>query len=352
MQTATIPKPTNSPRERTRAKIQVGNHSEQQSKLVYIGGSGHSGSTLLDLLLGGHSMISALGEVHRIYLCANRQAKVHWCYCGKHVLQCPMWLSVAEQLQQLLRRGDPQILKRHVTTDPAYLKLEEADEYNLMEEEPVTYSFSLNKMLLAAGSSALWKAGALISSDVRFRQRVIQNSLLLYEAVRRACNTPIVVDATKDPSRLKGLYLASPDCFRLLYLTRDGRAVCRSRMKRQQMTMEDCAKIWLAEQRKQWLARLTIPNRQIIWARYEDICTSPIDQLTRICRELDLTYEPDMLDFRQRNRHNIGGNPMRFRQHEQSIRIDERWRRELSREDLATFNRIAGRMNEYLGYAT
>ena len=56
-----------------------------------------------------------------------------------------------------------------------------------------------------------------------------------------------------------------------------------------------------------------------------------------------------MLDFRA-ERHNLGGNPMRKRADERSIRLDEAWRRSLDRAVLDTFERIAGRLNRGFGY--
>jgi hypothetical protein len=57
-------------------------------KLVYIGGYGHSGSTLLEYLLTANSQILACGEVASVL---RDGAKKKHCTCGRLALDCPVW---------------------------------------------------------------------------------------------------------------------------------------------------------------------------------------------------------------------------------------------------------------------
>src|SRR5690606_35211445 len=132
---------------------------------------------------------------------------------------------------------------------------------------------------------------------------------LVYEAVRRAWGTPVIVDATKNPGRLRALYVFRDVPLRLIYLLRDGRAVCRSRMRREGVSMKRAAEIWRAEHRRQRLAQADIPADHILRVRYEDLCRDACAELTRICAFLGLDYQSAMLRFREPSRHNLGGNP-------------------------------------------
>ena len=114
--------------------------------------------------------------------------------------------------------------------------------------------------------------------------------------------------------------------------------------------MATSARLWRAEHRKQRLAQLTVDRTDLTRVRYEDLCRDPTAELKRICRRLGVEFQPDMLRFRAREMHRIGGNAMRFRDGESEIRLDEAWRRELSSGDRAEFARIAGRLNRALGY--
>ena len=59
-----------------------------------------------------------------------------------------------------------------------------------------------------------------------------------------------------------------------------------------------------------------------------------------------------MLFLRKDLSHSIGGNPMRFRKNEVEIRLDDRWRTNLTERDLVMFERIAGAVNRRLGYGS
>lgn len=58
------------------------------TKLIYIGGYGRSGSTLLEYLLAAHPEIVACGEVER-HLRRFGRRKI--CTCGQRIQDCPVW---------------------------------------------------------------------------------------------------------------------------------------------------------------------------------------------------------------------------------------------------------------------
>ena len=58
------------------------------TKLVYIGGYGHSGSTLLEYLLAASPEVIACGEVASVLRERGRKAK---CTCRRDIKDCPVW---------------------------------------------------------------------------------------------------------------------------------------------------------------------------------------------------------------------------------------------------------------------
>lgn len=58
------------------------------TKLIYIGGYGHSGSTLLEYLLASSPGVVACGEVSSVLRQRGRKAK---CTCGQLAKDCPVW---------------------------------------------------------------------------------------------------------------------------------------------------------------------------------------------------------------------------------------------------------------------
>ena len=58
------------------------------TKLVYIGGYGHSGSTLLEYLLAASPEAVACGEVASVLRDRDRKGK---CTCRREIAECPVW---------------------------------------------------------------------------------------------------------------------------------------------------------------------------------------------------------------------------------------------------------------------
>lgn len=73
--------------------------------LIYIAGLGHSGSTLLDILLSSQPGITGLGEVDTLIHHEKRETflkkfQKRPCTCGKLPADCPVWSAFREALLQ------------------------------------------------------------------------------------------------------------------------------------------------------------------------------------------------------------------------------------------------------------
>lgn len=301
--------------------------------LVYIGGTGHSGSTLLDLLLNNHSMIQSTGEIHRL----NHYARgnLEPCTCGQPVAECPFWLDVERRVRE--SRGlAPET--RPLLSDEIMIRTEAVGGWRSVVEKAalVQPSLPLGRALGRAVAPAHYRAA--------------RASLEWYRAIRKATGTSLVVDSSKDPRRLKWLYTVAPAHYRLVYLVRDGRAVTASGIRRRGHSMEEVARKWRALHRRSRAAQRSIPAGQKLRVRYETLCTEPERVLREIHRFLGVPGEDGGTTIRREGSHNIGGNAMRLRAGETTIRLDDRWKRELSPQQLEVFDRIAGRLNRRLGY--
>ena len=60
--------------------------------VIYIAGAGHSGSTLLDLLLGSVPGVLSMGEVNTIW--SRAAARRDHCSCGELLDDCTLWGAV------------------------------------------------------------------------------------------------------------------------------------------------------------------------------------------------------------------------------------------------------------------
>jgi len=289
----------------------------------------------MDLLLNRNPLIQGVGEFYRL----SRQARTNYesCTCGQPVMECPFWLEVQAELQRVMSAHSDSRLLESIEIDVP--KREQGMVTNLVQQAS-----------LILGNPSLHHA--LSRRFLRRSNQALQNSMAVYEAIRRVSHCPVILESTKNPRRLKELYLADPRSFRLIYLIRDGRAVAASAMRRVGMDMKTAAGEWERWNRRSWWAQLTVPAQQKLRIRYEDICRSPEPTLQSICQFLDVPFEQSMLELRKRESHSLSGSPMRFRREESTIRLDEQWREQLTEKDLRIFNSVAGPMNRRFGYTS
>lgn len=80
------------------------------TRLVYIGGYGHSGSTLLEYLLTASPEVVACGEVKRAL---RKRGRKGICTCGQRSRQCPVWgpaFAASASFDSMTHEGLTQIL--------------------------------------------------------------------------------------------------------------------------------------------------------------------------------------------------------------------------------------------------
>ncbi len=68
-----------------------------KNKVIYILSLSHSGSTLLDLILGCHDKIIGLGEIWQLMMLENlsrREISNYPCACNKKLKNCPFWSNI------------------------------------------------------------------------------------------------------------------------------------------------------------------------------------------------------------------------------------------------------------------
>lgn len=289
----------------------------KQFTLLYILGSGHSGSTLLDMLLNAHSEITGLGELValRRYIILEKEGLSEdrpgdWQEVKTNVLSMPLWQKLRQCYQA--RRGI------------AFTSLAEACSYP-------NFRVLIHK----------WNAADM--------KRYTFPWHILFACVYEALGAKIITDTSKFPHRLYILKRSGLFKVKVIHLIRDGRGVINSFYRKY-------GSFWLGLQR--WMypsleslyVRRLFTNEDWMTLRYEELATNPEEQLVKICSFLDLEFEGKMLSFRSTPYIGIGGNRMREQQTEEQIVLDKRWLRELSSKHRLAFALIAGWLNKFYGY--
>lgn len=195
----------------------------------------------------------------------------------------------------------------------------------------------------------------------------------LYEALARITGRRVVVDSTKDVAWIRA---RADELDRVgvaqkrIFLTRDGRAVINSRLRK--YARADAAALvdeWVA-QIEATSALLAERPEHGLTVRYEELATEPRATLERVSAWLGLPFEEAMLHYEQHAHHPLGGNtgtqsvvarathaqgglaevPDRSREFyapiEGGYRLDLRWQTELPDRVLRLFEERAGKVNE------
>jgi hypothetical protein len=287
-------------------------------RIVYIAGSGRSGSTLLARILGQLEGFVSPGEVRHIWQ-TGAPLLVHdqLCGCGRPYDSCPLWNPVVEE-----------VLGRISEDDLRYLQ---------------SLALAVDRVRYIP-----WMLG--LPAPRKYRRRLAEYQMLLgnlYRAVLRHSGASVVVDASKDPSTLFLLATLADVRVTVAHLVRDVRGVTYSWRKKklrpefvgrhrhmQTHSVLKAAGFWaygnllceVAARRHDAYVRLC----------YEDFVRRPIESVRAICSAVG-DNRPDLEFLSQgscqlkRESHIVSGNPNRFSGPEIRFRLDEEWRIKMPR---------------------
>jgi hypothetical protein len=304
--------------------------------------AGRSGSTLLDMLLGGHSKIASLGEFSFF---GKAIALDQLCSCGEPISECCEWERVFRRVE--LEKGIS--LKRN----PYALRQWDTHARVIIDRRQQTSTYlaaSKIRRVLSDIRFGLPAQSALrlpLSPSLR---RGLENTICLYEIVRKEWRRDVVVDSSKNVHKALAVYEASPENTRIVFLTRDGRGVYWS-YRRGGFSRAASVAGWAGYYRRAVpLLNSRIAQGHLIRVRYEDLMRDTEGTLASISQFLGVTFEPAMTDLRNPVRHLSNGNDTRFAR-DRPIALDERWTREMGEDELRYFQSRGGRLNSQLGYA-
>lgn len=173
--------------------------SQRTLDVIFIGGFGHTGSTLLDRLLGQVDGVFSGGELARIWpvFGANRP-----CGCGRPFRSCPFWTGVLETAFGEMTEAEIGELERlyHRLARPR----------------------NIPRMLIGLPPA---------NRELFDRCAVVLERL--YKAIASASGCDVVVDSSKRPAH--GLLLAKAGSFRVhvVHLIRDSRAIAYSLQRKE-----------------------------------------------------------------------------------------------------------------------
>lgn len=302
---------------------------------VFICSAGHSGSTLLDMMLGSHTTAESLGELINLPM---DMALNRGCACGSAMRDCSLWPEVMRRMGV-----DP-------VGDPYALSL----GYTLAKVGDAKRTSWLHKMHTRPKIAMKYYQ---LRYDLPFIDALtsgfslgINNTLAVYDQVRALTGKRVIVDSSKHYVRAVSLYLARPETTRVVVLVRDGRGVFYSGLKRG-FGRDFSLRAWNNHYKRALeLLEKQVPQSHRTLVHYEDMVTNTEGMLSELCDFLGMDFEPSMLDFRAVTHHNVNGNDMKFTSTSE-LRLDDTWKTKLEPADRDYFEARAGALNQRLGYA-
>jgi len=280
-------------------------------KVLYIAGSGRSGSTILCQILGEIDGFFCTGELSDFwdrYLAENRM-----CACGKDFGACRVWSHIIEV-------GMPGILPSEAL-DIARLHMRIARTQQL----PLLLVPALRVLVQGRLTGYMTHLGAL------------------YRAIRAGTDCRVIVDSSKFPSYGWILGQVPGIEFFVVHLVRDPRAVAYSwtRMKDPSPAGDglETPRFGPVSSSLRWVSRNVLAEglwrrdaRHYTLLRYEDLVADPARELTRILKLIGET--PAALPLagdrvRLGENHIVWGNRSRFQRGEVELRLDAEWQTQL-----------------------
>lgn len=283
--------------------------SRKKIKVLYIAGSGRSGSTLLERVIGQIEGFFPVGELK--YVWERGLAENQLCGCGTPFRECSFWKAVMEE---------------------AYGGLDQVSS-----EEMIRLRRQVDRVRFVPQIISPWRTPRYQERFKEYSRRLEQ----LYAAIQKVSGSRVIIDSSKDPSPAYVLGTLSMIDLYVVHLVRDCRAVAYSWM-RKKIRPEIQDKVVYIPQfgplESSWgwvfvnmcIEPLKYLNSRYTFLRYEDFVANPKAGLSRILtlvqedvRDLPLIGERSVY---LESHHTVSGNPLRFKQGLIEIRADDEWR--------------------------
>ena len=282
-------------------------------EVLYLGGFGRSGSTLLERSVGELGDVCAVGEL--VHLWERGLGNNELCGCGQPFRECPFWTEVGDIAfggWDALDAERVAALKHAVDRNRHFGRLLVGSRFGSFGRQLREYT-------------ALYDA--------------------IYAAVAQISGARLIVDSSKHASLALCLQKSSRSRVRIAHVVRDSPAVVYSWTKvvaRPEATGDTMARYTPGRAALWWnsynlmfsLVALTrIPLRRV---RYEDFMRDPLETVRSLAAWAGSASDP--ADYLSRDvvrlsaGHTVAGNPMRFRNGEIVIRRDQEWASAMSPE--------------------
>jgi hypothetical protein len=299
-------------------------------RVGYLAGSGHTGSTLVALLMDTHPQIASVGETAFTPPAQAKGQARQVCSCGETYFNCRFWQEVFATVNSDGHDFSP----HRWSNDYRY-----ANPW-------------LHRTLTRYSSRPMVRWFQDVAADVlplhRSRMQAVNRvNVSFIRAVLKVASADVFFDSSKRPFRLRHLLTVPELDVRVIKLVRDVRGFASS-AKRRGQTVESAALSWSRDRGViDDITRNVAADRTMI-LRYEDLCAQPDHTARELYTFLNVQAVATPEVIRPRD-HHVLGNRIRLQETLQ-IRLNDRWKSELTPSEIESVLDIAGETNQCLGY--
>lgn len=315
-------------------------------RVVFVMGTGRSGSTVLDLFLGQHPKIQCAGELCNV---VNRGwIGGEYCSCGQRVPECAFWADVRSVWEKLTGAR--------------------AEEYERLRSLVENKRSTFWRMLRSERPENLPLSGEGPGQFLAYAQWTVA----LYRAIAEVSGKPILIDSSKNPARglavtMMDQQLALIDLY-LVHLVRDLRGFVWS--QRKSFRRDERAgvahdlyprPVWKSA--LVWLFVNSVSEKvcsrhdlgRTLFLRYEDFTSETLQVSLKLASFLNISAQPwlNMLTTHKplEPGHVVAGNRVRM-QRQITIRPDTDWQSHLTNFQKALCWFLAGWKSRQYGYTS
>lgn len=311
--------------------------------LLYVISQGHSGSTLLDSILGTHPDFISSGELRylqwQLYRTQDEKLSIekqNICTCGRSFRDCDFWSKVIKCINE--RTG------KNISQEPFSLKMSYFNMRSYKNRGGLKRTF-LDKVrehvfikLMSLGLS--YKYLRILEPNLKEK---LKNNWILYQCMSEVAQKDFVVDSSKTDVQALLLQQYKPLGVHFIFIHRSplGLAASYKRILKKsgaKFKINNILKKWGKFEKKVSGYKQHIKNLNYIDVNYEDFVRKPTTFLKQVVVKINANTDfkiqsDDKFYIDPEQKHMVAGNPMRYIG-KQQVKYDERWKNELTKKEI------------------
>ena len=316
-----------------------GSGSPPPTRVLYVLGIYHSGTTVLSNLLGQLDGFFSVGELRSIW--RKLTLPDARCGCGTTLQQCPVWSPI---LRSTLGEGDDRV---------AFARTMRGQQREALRESHTWLRVR----------SLLDRRGKGLPVDTPLA-RYAHGLARLYRGIAEETGADVIVDSSKEPTDAALLLLMPEIDARVVQIVRDPRgtvySILRFRDGSASAAQSQCRRSayaglsWSAGNLAGAAVRRAAGPASSMLLRYEDVVRFPRETIEALAEfagqpaRLATSSEPCTVTMHPT--HTVGGNNNRFRTGPVQVREDTAWRSDMHRLDWVAVSTLCAPLMTHYGY--